>query len=110
MSTIAFFEELPVPVGLLLFSGSEPVEPTPARDCIFMVLPIASPSQSGAFFSERKHQEFSVAVTSVPNGLHISGECGPDEVLQIQIEKVGQGRWAIVTPSLAELSGRCAWA
>lgn len=110
MSTIALFDESPVPVGFLLFAGDDPVKPTAARDCVFMVLPLSSASRSTVFLSERKHQEFSVVVSSSAAGLHIRGECRPGEVLQILIAEDGQGHWTVAAPPLPKMSGRCEWA
>src|SRR5262245_15350795 len=110
MSTIALFEEAPVPVGFLLLAGSGPIESIAARDCLFMTLPIASASSGAAFLAERKHEEFSVALSVNGDRTDISGECRPGERLKIAIPDSGRGTWSISLTSGQSLAGSCEWA
>ena len=110
MSTIAPFEDAPMPVGFLLLAGETPVESTAARDCVFMTLPVALTSPGAAYLAQRKHQEFSVAVAVGANEVRISCECRPGERLEIVIPSLGRGTWSVVGGPDSPLSGSCEWA
>jgi len=110
MSTVVLLDDSRLPIGFLLLAKGGPVESAVASDCIFMVLPTGSPSLASQFLSERKHQEFSVAVAAALGVTRIEGQCRHNETLLIELPQQGLGRWSIATADGISLAGQCEWA
>jgi hypothetical protein len=106
MPTIALKDKSHELVGFLLVSGEEPLSPTAGRDCIFMVPPLPGSSPAQEFLVERKHQEFSLAITDDAAGLRLSASLGPGEVFVAHLPGGGMGSWT-VTHQNGRIEGQC---
>lgn len=106
MPTIALKDKSQGLAGFLLVSGDAPLGPTTGRDCIFMVAPLPSTSPARDFLDERKHQEFSLAITDGAAGLRLSASLGSGEVFVAHLPRSGMGSWRITCEN-AVVEGQC---
>lgn len=79
------FDDEPSPVGAFLLEDDVPVESTPARDCLLVMFPRAPISALGEHLAQREQWDFSVKIDLAPAGARLSGQCWPDEFLEIVI-------------------------